>query len=107
MYAALVNTADPRIGLITVGEVLTKEQADALGAEKLQELVARGVLSALGESKPAAKTTEKPAAVQHAAQDEEDEEDDYADDEEEELDALDVIVDEEPKKPARKAVRAR
>ena len=44
MYYAKVNTADPRVGLITVGEYLTDAQASALGEDLLEKLVARGVL---------------------------------------------------------------
>ena len=44
MYYAKVNTADPRVGLITVGEYLTDAQASTLGEDLLEKLVARGVL---------------------------------------------------------------
>ena len=44
-YYALVNTATPQTGLITVGEMLTKRQAAALGKEKIEELVREHVLS--------------------------------------------------------------
>lgn len=44
VYYAKVNTADPRVGLITVGEYLTDAQASALGEDLLEKLVARGVL---------------------------------------------------------------
>lgn len=44
MYFAKVNTADPRVGMITVGEYLTDAQASALGEDLLEKLVARGVL---------------------------------------------------------------
>lgn len=44
MYYARTNTADPRVGLITVGEYLTDAQAKALGKEMLDALVERGVL---------------------------------------------------------------
>lgn len=44
VYYAKVNTADPRVGLITVGEYLTDAQASALGEDLLEKLVTRGVL---------------------------------------------------------------
>ena len=44
MYYARTNTADPRVGLITVGEYLTDAQVKALGKEMLDALVERGVL---------------------------------------------------------------
>lgn len=44
VYYAKVNTADPRVGQITVGEYLTDAQASALGEDLLEKLVARGVL---------------------------------------------------------------
>lgn len=44
MYYAKTNTADPRVGLITVGEYLTDAQEKALGEDLLNALVQRGVL---------------------------------------------------------------
>ena len=44
-YYAKVNTAHPRIGMLTTGEYLTEQQAEALGREKLKDLVERGVLA--------------------------------------------------------------
>ena len=53
-YYAKVNTADPRIGFVSVGEMLTDDQARTLGKEKLDELTARGVLAACAASPKAA-----------------------------------------------------
>jgi len=53
-YYAKVNTADPRIGFVSVGEMLTEEQVSTLGKEKLDELTARGVLAACAASPKAA-----------------------------------------------------
>jgi len=50
-YYAKTNTADPRVGFISVGYVLTEEEAGKLGEEKIRELAARGVLAACGEEK--------------------------------------------------------
>lgn len=51
-YYAKTNTADPRVGFLSVGCVLTEEEAGKLGEEKIRELVARGVLAACGEEEP-------------------------------------------------------
>ena len=51
-YYAKTNTADPRVGFISVGYVLTEEEAGKLGEDKVNELVARGVLAPCGEEKP-------------------------------------------------------
>ena len=63
-YCALVNTASPGTGLITVGEVLTEKQMAALGADKINELVRDGVLDACGEApaapRPAPEKAPKP-----------------------------------------------
>lgn len=59
LYYAKVNTAHPATGMITVGEYLTKKQAEALGAEKLEELVRRGVLG-----KDSGKAGEAPATTE-------------------------------------------
>lgn len=48
-YYAKVNTADPRVGFLCVGDVLTDEQAAALGEEKLKELKERDVLGRYDE----------------------------------------------------------
>ena len=47
-YCARYNTADPKIGFVSVGEVLTDKQAEALGKEKIDELVKDGLLIAVG-----------------------------------------------------------
>ena len=110
-YCAKTNTADPRTGFISMGEILTDAQAEALGEEKLQELVERGVLGVMGGG------TETPAPKQPDPEEPEEEPEDEpedeadADDEDEEaededdlptLDAGDVIEDEQPAKPAAK-----
>lgn len=46
-YYALVNTASPQTGFISVGEVLTDKAVRALGEEKLAELVRERVLAAM------------------------------------------------------------
>ncbi|MBQ6960865.1 MAG: hypothetical protein IJP78_07820 [Clostridia bacterium] len=43
-YSAKYNTADPKIGFVSVGEVLTDAQVKALGQEKIDELVKGGLL---------------------------------------------------------------
>ena len=65
-YYAKTNTADPAVGLLRIGEVLTDEQVAALGAEKVGSMVRRGVLgiekdSPIEEFHPAA-AAEPPAA---------------------------------------------
>lgn len=57
IYYATVNTGSPATGFISTGEVLTEEQAAALGEEKLAELVNAGVLAIGGE------TADEPAAT--------------------------------------------
>ncbi|MBR3740571.1 MAG: hypothetical protein IKN04_08935 [Clostridia bacterium] len=49
-YCARYNTADPRIGFVSVGEILTDEQARMLGKDKIAELVNDGVLYAVRET---------------------------------------------------------
>lgn len=109
-YYAKTNTADPRTGFISTGEILTDAQVDALGEEKLTELVERGVLGIQGgTAKPAPK---KPAPVDEPDDEPEDEpeeadeaeEAEEADDEDDlpTLDAGDVIEDEAPAKPTTK-----
>ena len=118
-YCAKTNTADPKTGFITKGEYLTDQQAEALGEEKLRDMVARGILSAEGGSPRTAEPPAEPAAEEPDAEPEapeepeaEDaEEADDADDAEEtedelpELDAGDVIEDEPPAKPAKRGGR--
>ena len=62
LYFAKVNTADPRIGLITTGEMLTQKQANALGQEKIDELVRRGVLGEMNSSGAGAPNTPRSAS---------------------------------------------
>ena len=49
-YYAKVHTGDPAVGLLAPGEILTDEQAEKFGAEKIKELCERGILGALEES---------------------------------------------------------
>ncbi len=56
-YYAKTYTADPKIGLLTPGEFLTEEQVAALGKDRLMDMMARGVLCAVGSNAPKA---EKP-----------------------------------------------
>ena len=48
-YYALVNTAGPKTGFISVGEMLSDEQVQALGREKIEELVQERVIGCLLE----------------------------------------------------------
>ena len=63
-YYAKTYTADPATGLITPGEFLTEKQEAALGEERIAEMVARGVLGAMGK-KPA--QAEAPAKSEEPA----------------------------------------
>ncbi len=114
-YFAKTNTADPRTGFISVGEILTDAQADALGEDKLNELVKRGVLGVSGGAeKPKSEQATPPEGSNQITPSEksednepEDEPEEAAEDEEAEgdlptLDAEDVILDEAPVKSATK-----
>lgn len=106
-YYAKTNTADPRTGFISTGEILTDAQVEALGEEKLQEMVARGVLGVQGgTNKSAPKKPEKPAEPETEPEDEPEDAEETIDAEDEDdlptLDAGDVIEDEAPAKPASK-----
>lgn len=58
-YYAKVNTAGPKTGFISVGEMLTDRQVEALGEEKLAELVAVGVLEEMADDpKPVSASTD-------------------------------------------------
>ncbi len=93
-YYARANTAHPAIGLISIGEVLTKEQAEALGAEKIAELLERGVLAACGGN-PQAAPSPTPAPEPDGETSAQPEPDD--DDEElPELEITDEIVNDQP-----------
>lgn len=108
-YYAKTNTADPKTGFITKGEYLTDQQAEALGEEKLRDMVERGVLGAIGESPRATVPPTEPPIEPKAEEPEEPEEpasddidgNDGDGDELPELSAGDVIVDETPAKPKR------
>ena len=85
-YYAKVNTAHPATGFITTGEVLTEKQARALGAEKIAELIERGVLAACGENPQAA-----PSAAPATPPEAEEETPDQPEEDDGELDELDVV----------------
>lgn len=60
-YYAKVNTAGPATGFIAVSEMLSEKQVEALGEEKVAELVSRGVLGIFGGgNKAAAEPAETP-----------------------------------------------
>lgn len=50
LYYAKTNTAHPKVGFITKGEVLTGEQAARLGDELLKRMTENGVLGMMIES---------------------------------------------------------
>lgn len=112
-YYAKVNTADPRTGFISVGEYLTEKQVDALGTEKIAELVECGVLAASGDIPEAASPAlaneqgqeETPPAneQEEAPTDHNADEADESDGDEDELPELDMtedIVNDRPEEPA-------
>lgn len=115
-YYAKTNTADPRTGFISVGEVLTDAQTDALGKDKLNELVERGVLGVSGGaeySKP--EQTIPPSSTESniseddksdgvSEESDEDEESENAESEDDlpTLDVEAVITDKAPTKPVTK-----
>lgn len=92
LYCAKTNTADPRTGFISVGEILSDEQTAALGEEKLRELVERGVLEALGGGKAIPKPVPIRVETQIAEPEEEPEDmgQDDADDADDTLPTLDA-----------------
>lgn len=100
-YCAIVNTATPATGLITVGEVLTDRQAAALGEEKLEELVRVGVLRVMRDAPSAPETGTSKESVT-----EQDSEPTAADDHEEDLPVLEgadeLVTDEKPSKRRRR-----
>lgn len=66
IYYATVNTGSPATGFISTGEVLTEEQAAALGEEKLAELVNAGVLAIGGETAKGETDTDDQAGAESA-----------------------------------------
>ena len=100
VYYAKVNTADPRVGLITVGEYLTDAQASALGEDLLEKLVARGVLGRDAGSDGADNANN--GAAEDAPEDESDDGDGMP-----ELSVSDVVVNdaEDAAKPAPRKTR--
>lgn len=104
-YYAKVNTADPRIGFVSVGEMLTEDQARTLGKEKLDELTARGVLAACAAS-PKAAPSPAPAGGAEETPDETPEEtpDETPEDDDElpELELGDDIVNDQPEEKPNK-----
>ena len=92
---ARTNTGDPRTGFISVGDVLTRKQMEALGEVKIEELIQRGVLGVLREETAPAEEPETPAAAPDAPQGtpEEKPEEEAPEDNEEELPELDITGD--------------
>lgn len=109
-YYALTNTADPRTGFISIGEVLTDAQAAALGEDKLKELVACRVLAVCGEKPQAAAPSPAPTGsaegtpeeTPEEAPEEMPEEVPEDDDELPELELGDDIVNDQPKEKPNK-----
>ena len=105
-YYALTNTADPRTGFISIGEVLTDAQAAALGEDKLKELVACRVLAVCGEKPQAAAPSAAPTGSAEETPDEAPEEmpeeGPENDDELPELELGDDIVNDQPKEKPNK-----
>ena len=120
-YYAKTNTGAPKAGFITRGEVLTKKQEEALGEERLRDMVRRGVLGTLDDEETERKAEEESTSVDaqnpenHAgeqgdggrrAEDAEDE----TSEELPELGDTDDLISEakeepEPKKPAKKTAK--
>ena len=104
-YYAKVHTASPATGFITMGEILTAKQAEALGDEKIRELIDRGVLGEVDASptlraeEPVTEPVEKSPEITVEAE--------GAAEESEELPVLDAgediigTADEAPEKPRR------
>lgn len=104
-YFAKTNTADPRTGFISVGEYLTEKQVEALGMEKIAELVSRGVLAATEDAPETVSPTPADVAESEPAITPElSEVNDEADDEETlpELELAEDIVKDQPEAPAPK-----
>ena len=104
-YYAKVNTADPLIGFVNVGECLSNEQAEALGEEKIDELVKNGVLGVTRDhAYEAPKAQEAEPDADTSTQDEDEAAEDSEEDEDEEDGIepgdMDDIVDEEPEMKA-------
>ena len=103
-YFAKVNTAGPKMGFISVGEMLTDRQVEALGEEKLAELVAVGVLEEMADDpKPVSASTDTQGDDEDAHPatgndgDDVDEADDDNDDEAlPELEIEDELVEDQP-----------
>ena len=113
-YYAKTHTGAPRVGFITRGEVLTKAQEEALGEERLRDMVERGTLGVMNDTEPerkAEKPAEKPAKEPEPEQPEDGGE---TEEEEEELpelgDADDLISEAKeepaPEKPAEKTTKS-
>ena len=109
-YSAITYTADPHIGLVSPGEMLTEEQVNALGTEKIAELVERKVLMAWPEERNAAFVAERTPAPEPTGDkkeskeenpEEENPEDETEDeDDQPELDAMEDIVSDDAPEPA-------
>ena len=94
-YYAKTNTAHPLTGFISVGEYLTDKQVEALGADLVADMVARGVLAASGEIPEAAppSPTDTHGQEEETFPDHDDEEADETDGDEDELPELDMTWD--------------
>ena len=108
-YYTKTNTADPRIGFITKGEILSEEQVESLGEEKLTELVLREMLGAI-EDKQKAKEPHiapEPHELSNGQKVEESEASDDSQEPEElpELNVGDVICDEPAEAPKKRGGR--
>ena len=90
---ARTNTGDPRTGFIGVGEVLTGKQREALGEEKIQELIQRGVLGVIREEAPAEKPEPPTTAPEAPDAPEETQEEEGPEENEEELPELEISAD--------------
>lgn len=102
-YYAKVNTSGPATGFIAVGEMLSEKQLEALGEEKVAELVSRGVLGIFGGgNKAAAEPADTPDTItdesDHDAHDDDIDDNEDVDNEEElpDLDFTEDMVEDEP-----------
>ena len=123
-YCAVYNTADPKIGAVSVGEVLEDWQVKALGDSKVARLVAEGLLKKIHDAPEAESAMIDDSTNEHQSNGEEakddqgneaeETEDAIEDDEEDavipELDDMeDIIQDQEPEaetdKPSKRGRR--
>jgi len=112
-YYAKVNTAGPKTGFISVGEMLTDKQVEALGEEKLAELVAVGVLEEMADDpKPVSASTDTQGGDEdtHPATGDEGDDVDEGDDDNDdealpELEIEDELVEDQPSESSANAPR--